>query len=132
MRKSLISTTALLLAVLMIQAGCTPTQPFYFREDGDLSFYLDKATSIETPDVQSSRLGEVQNAMAPLTITNPDFELTGVWVSSDAKATGDGTCKPDATSCDTIEMRAGDTEFFDLTTGGASKQYQLDLVKVIG
>ena len=52
--------------------------------------------------------------------------------SSDAKATGDGTCKPDATSCDTIEMRAGDTEFFDLTTGGASKQYQLDLVKVIG
>ena len=53
-------------------------------------------------------------------------------VSSDAKATGDGTCKPDATSCDTIEMRAGDTEFFDVATGGSSKQYQLDVVKVTG
>src|SRR5436189_3211352 len=74
MRKSLIAPTALVLAVLMLGAGCTPTQPFYFHEDGDLSFYLDKATNIETPDVQSTRLSEVQNARAPLTITNPDFD----------------------------------------------------------
>lgn len=74
MRKSLIAPTALVLAVLMLGSGCTPTQPFYFHEDGDLSFYLDKATNIETPDVQSTRLSEVQNAIAPLTITNPDFD----------------------------------------------------------
>ena len=62
-----------------------------------------------------------------------DDHKTAVFlVSSDAKATGDGVCKPDATSCDTIELRAGDTEFFDLTTDSGSKQYQLDLVKVAG
>jgi outer membrane protein TolC len=74
MRKSIISSTALVLAVLTLHTGCTPTQPFYFREDSDLSFYLDKATEIETPDVDSTRLSEVNNAMAPLTITNPDFD----------------------------------------------------------
>lgn len=74
MRKSIISYTALILAVLTLYTGCTPTQPFYFREDGDLSFYLDKATALETPDTQSTRLNEVTNAMAPLTITNPDFD----------------------------------------------------------
>lgn len=58
----------------MLHSGCTPTQPFYFREDGDLSFYLDKATEIETPDVDSSRLSEVENALPPLTVTNPDFD----------------------------------------------------------
>lgn len=74
MRKSFASFTALVLAVLTIQTGCTPTQPFYFREDGDLSFYLDKATALEEPDVQSTRLSEVANAAPPLTITNPDFD----------------------------------------------------------
>ncbi|MEA2305625.1 MAG: hypothetical protein QOH43_2905 [Solirubrobacteraceae bacterium] len=65
-------------------------------------------------------------------------------VSSDATATGDGVCKPDPTSCETIEMKAGSTEFFDLapqdgdasatttdaTTSTPGVQYQLDLTKV--
>jgi hypothetical protein len=65
-------------------------------------------------------------------------------VSSDATATGDGVCKPDPASCETIEMKAGSTEFFDLapqdgdasatTTDGTTStpgvQYQLDLTKV--
>ena len=52
-------------------------------------------------------------------------------VSSDAEATGDGTCKPSPESCERIEMQAGQTEFFDVTTpDGATVQYQLDLVRV--
>ena len=52
-------------------------------------------------------------------------------VSSDADATGDGTCKPSPESCERIEMQAGQTEFFDVTTpDGATVQYQLDLVRV--
>ena len=52
-------------------------------------------------------------------------------VSSDAEATGDGTCKPTPENCERIEMRAGQTEFFDVTTpDGATVQYQLDLVRV--
>jgi hypothetical protein len=52
-------------------------------------------------------------------------------VSSDAEATGDGTCKPSPENCERIEMQAGQTEFFDVTTpDGATVQYQLDLVRV--
>ncbi|TML07525.1 MAG: hypothetical protein E6G41_04405 [Actinobacteria bacterium] len=72
--------------------------------------------------------------------TNPFFVFLGVLsdgktavflISSDATATGDGTCKPDPTQCDTIEMKAGDTEFFDVAQGNAGVvQYELDLIKV--
>lgn len=51
-------------------------------------------------------------------------------VSSDAKATGDGSCKPSAKECETIELKSGDTEFFDLTTADGVQQYQMDIVKI--
>jgi hypothetical protein len=52
-------------------------------------------------------------------------------VSSDAEATGDGTCKPSPENCERVEMQAGETEFFDVTTPeGEVVQYQLDLVRV--
>jgi hypothetical protein len=72
--------------------------------------------------------------------TNPFFVFLGVMkdhktavflISSDATATGDGTCKPNPTQCDTIELKAGDTEFFDVAQGNAGVvQYELDLIKV--
>jgi hypothetical protein len=72
--------------------------------------------------------------------TDPFFIFLGVLsdhktavflVSSDATANGDGTCKPNPTQCDTIEMKAGDTEFFDVAQGNAGiVQYELDLLKV--
>lgn len=49
-------------------------------------------------------------------------------VSSDATATGDGSCRPSKTNCETVEMEKGDTEFFDLETESGIVQYQLDLV----
>jgi hypothetical protein len=72
--------------------------------------------------------------------TDPFFIFLGILsdgktavflISSDATATGDGACKPNPDQCDTIEMRAGDSEFFDVAQGNAgSKQYELDLLKV--
>ena len=71
--------------------------------------------------------------------TNPFFVFLGVkndghtavfLVSSDAKATGDGTCKPSSSDCETIEMGAGDTEFFDLTTDSGVQQYQMDVISI--
>jgi len=60
-----------------------------------------------------------------------DGETAMFLVSSDAKATGDGTCKPTPESCERIEVKAGDTVFFDFTTpAGETVQYQLDLRKV--
>ena len=78
--------------------------------------------------------------LSPLpTADNPFFVYTGVLkdgktavflLSSDATATGDGHCRPSAKSCQTIEVKEGDTEFFDLTVSGEAVQYQLDVVKV--
>jgi hypothetical protein len=41
-----------------------------------------------------------------------------------------GHCRPSSKSCQTIEVKEGDTEFFDLTVDGQAVQYQLDVVKV--
>jgi hypothetical protein len=78
--------------------------------------------------------------LSPLpTADNPFFVYTGVLkdgktavflLSSDATATGDGHCRPSPKSCQTIEVKEGDTEFFDLTVNGEPVQYQLDVVKV--
>ncbi len=102
-----------------------------------------KSVSVSLRFGESGNLGSLPSIApyTPLPSQNePFFVFLGVradkptvavfLVSSDAKATGDGACKPDATTCDTIELQAGETEFFDLTTGGGSKQYQLDVVKV--
>lgn len=51
-------------------------------------------------------------------------------ISSDATASGDGTCRPTKANCTTIELEAGGTEFFDLDTENGVVQYQLDLVSV--
>jgi len=51
-------------------------------------------------------------------------------VSSDATATGDGTCRPTKLSCETVELEKGETEFFDYQTESGVVQYQLDLVNV--
>ncbi len=67
---------ALAVSSLWIAAGCHPTQPFYFFEDGDLSHYLDVATEIEEPDFEEPPLDEVLGSHAPLTLGNPeDYEF---------------------------------------------------------
>ncbi len=63
-----------------------------------------------------------------------DDQKTAVFLlDSGVIAQGDGECKPTRTSCETIHIREGETEFFDVGgeeggTGGA--QYQLDVVKI--
>jgi outer membrane protein TolC len=61
-----------MLIVSTVATGCAPQQPFYCREDGDLSHYLDVATQIEYPDVEEPSLCEVQNTLAPLTLKNTE------------------------------------------------------------
>ena len=47
-------------------------------------------------------------------------------------AVGDGDCRPSPDECETLRLKAGDTEFLDVTdaTGAVTAQYQLDLVKI--
>ena len=71
---------------------------------------------------------------------NPFFVFLGVLedretlvflLSSDVTATGDGKCRPSSKSCQTIELKTGDTEFFDFAQeDGTVIQYQMDVLKV--
>jgi hypothetical protein len=53
-------------------------------------------------------------------------------VDAAAEVTGDGACKPHPSNCETIHLREGETEFFDVQdeTGAVVSQYQLDLVEI--
>lgn len=64
----------LLVCALVAATGCHPTQPFYLKEDGDLSHYLGKATQLEIPDANLAPLGEVEHSDKPLTLSNPEFK----------------------------------------------------------
>ena len=57
---------SLVLIATTLATGCAPQQPFYCREDGDLSHYLGVATEIEYPDVQESPNCEIANTAPPL------------------------------------------------------------------
>jgi outer membrane protein TolC len=60
------------LCVLTLFSGCAPTQPFFFKEDGNLSHYMDVATTIEYPDVSTPPIDDVAGAQAPLTLANAE------------------------------------------------------------
>ena len=72
--------------------------------------------------------------------TDPFFIFLGVLedgktavflISSDAVASGDGKCRPTKDLCETLELKVGDSEFFDVAAGtGGVVQYQLDLVSI--
>jgi outer membrane protein TolC len=63
--------SAFLISMALWASGCSPTQPFYFSEDGDLSHYVGMATNIEYPDTKTCSIQEVNDPPAPLTISNP-------------------------------------------------------------
>ena len=61
-----------LLIASLITSGCQPTQPFFYNEDGDLSHYLDMATQVEFPDLESCPLPDAQNSQEPLSVIHAD------------------------------------------------------------
>jgi outer membrane protein TolC len=69
-----LQSIALLLGFSFLLTGCYPSQPMYLRDSGDLSYYLNQATEIEYPDVQTSRLLEVEQSRNPITVINADFD----------------------------------------------------------
>lgn len=80
-----------------------------------------------------SRLSPLPNAEQPF------FVFLGVLaggkkavflVGADAQVTGDGTCRPSRTNCETVEMGTGDTVFLDRETADGITQYELELLSV--
>jgi len=74
MNRPLHPTVALLLIMVLTATGCSPTQPFYLHEDGDLSHYVATVTELENPDVEQIALAEVTHAQPPLTLSDPEFK----------------------------------------------------------
>ncbi|MCS7238534.1 MAG: TolC family protein [Thermoguttaceae bacterium] len=72
MRRHISAFLPVMVSLLALGLGCRPQQPFFFREDGDLSHYVEKATEIEYPDVEEPSLADAALAQAPLTVSNPD------------------------------------------------------------
>lgn len=70
MNRQLHKIWAVLTCAMMVATGCTPSQPFYFFEDGDLSHYRGVATEIEYADVETQRLADVDGALAPFSLKN--------------------------------------------------------------
>ena len=65
-----------LLVTVSVIFGCSSATnpPTYLRDNGDLSYYIDQATDIEYPDVQTASLAEVTQALPPITVSDPNFE----------------------------------------------------------
>lgn len=72
MNRRLQSATSLGLCLLTLVSGCTPTQPFFYKEDGDLSHYKNVATDIEYADVNQAPIDDVAGTQAPLTLANSE------------------------------------------------------------
>ncbi len=70
-KPSRILTLTVCLAIFA--TGCSPSKPAYFRDTGDLSYFVDQATKVEYPDVEYPSLDEVTQSLAPITVTDPDF-----------------------------------------------------------
>jgi hypothetical protein len=82
------------------------------------------------------RLSPLPSADEPVVIYLglADEGTTAVFLLGDGvQPTGDGVCLPEPTSCETLALKAGETEFLDVmgedgTTPGA--QYELDVVAI--
>jgi len=74
-RPPLLGVLTTLLSLLAL-AGCHPQQPFYFREDGDLSHYIGLATDLEVPDLEEDSLGEVEGAIRPFSLAGEQPQET--------------------------------------------------------
>ncbi len=73
MKRRVHTLWAILTSAMIAFTGCRPQQPFYLREDGDLSHYIGVATQLEYPDVEASTLAEVTQALPPYTLEDLDF-----------------------------------------------------------
>ncbi len=75
MHTKLVRSIATLHIGLAFLTGCHPTKPFYMGETGDLSHYIDTASRIEYPDLQSEPLPEASQTMEPYSIDNQKYEF---------------------------------------------------------
>jgi hypothetical protein len=82
-----------------------------------------------------ARLKPLPSAEDPILVylgVSEDKKSALFLVDSRVEAQGDGSCRPNPVNCETISLREGETEFFDVLDeeGKTQAQYQLDLVDI--
>jgi hypothetical protein len=81
------------------------------------------------------RLQALPSAATPVLIylgVLKDGKTAVFLVDKGVSAVGDGSCVPTPDKCETVRLKAGETEFLDVVdeTGNVTAQYQLDLLKI--
>ncbi len=115
-------------------APATPKQRYELSEL-TVRFGPSDATAA-APRTDVKRLEALPSAEEPVLIylgVLSDKKTAVFLVDSGVVAQGDGTCAPSRTSCETIHLKEGETEFLDVPGTDATQtlvQYQLDLVKI--
>jgi hypothetical protein len=112
----------------------TPEKKTYELHELTVRFGASEGESLPRRDVR--RLQALPSAEDPVLIylgVLKDNKTAVFMLDSGVVAQGDGECKPSRAACETIHIREGETEFFDVggeegETGGA--QYQLDVIKI--
>jgi hypothetical protein len=114
----------------------TPTPKPKVYPAGSLVIRFGDAEMEELPRMVLRKLKPLPDDVTPLLVYMglADHGKKAKFLVDDAlEVTGDGTCKPHPSNCETIELAPGETEFFDVIdpeTGDILGTYQLDLVKI--
>jgi hypothetical protein len=116
----------------------TPKKKTYELYELTVRFGVSSDTRPPRRDVK--RLRALPSADEPVLIylgVLKDKKTAVFMVDSGVVAQGDGECRPSRTTCETIHIREGETEFLDvpgenveLTEDGGGTQYQLDVLKI--
>jgi hypothetical protein len=114
--------------------AATPSQPKKY-ELYSLTVRFGDASSDTLPRMNLKRLQPLPDEEEPVLVylgVGGDKKSAVFMVDSTVVAQGDGQCKPHPANCETITLREGDTEFFDVTDeqGVVTAQYELDLIRI--
>jgi hypothetical protein len=110
------------------------TYPVY-----SLTVRFGDSTAESLNKVTLSRLKPLPSAVDPRLVylgLSKDGKSAVFLLDASLSAQGDGTCEPNPANCQTLRLRQGETEFFDVTpdSGGSADssaaQYELDIVKI--
>jgi hypothetical protein len=121
--------------------GTTPAAPQPATKPKDYPLYSLTVrfgdASGELTKQRLTRLQALPDADAPVAIylgPGADKRSAVFLVDADVTPEGDGTCKPYLADCQTVILRKGETEFFDVkdpTTGAVTATYELDLIDIV-
>jgi hypothetical protein len=126
-----------------VSAPSEPVAPKTYYSPGTIIVRFGSSSQDELDRFAVKKLGPVPDQEAPLLIymgLTKDGKRAKFLVDDMIEVDGDGTCKPHPSSCETIELSVGETEFLDVIDPEAGEdatdeerilaQFELDLVDI--